>query len=277
MLYKQKLVSNTHHLISSNRYLEVMRHHIFLTLFVAAIMIMIQVSTHGGHVNAQRTSNLKLSMGFGGGANLTQSLLLENEFVVLETLDETASSITYDPFFQNLGFQYFFHGEADFNNWILTLQPGTFNYQYGKEVMYVNDGEEQTVSYPFKLTYFLVPVEFRKKFFSDTYQPYVGARAEWGLKIAEEGAAEHLNNKFTVGASAGIYINFDRFILNPSFAYNLGIHNVTRVSQRNNSDTAVAFTADNLTLNHLYFSLSILFPMQVESPIKGLKCDYHRK
>ncbi|NBC84122.1 MAG: hypothetical protein GVY19_12205 [Bacteroidetes bacterium] len=251
-----------------------MKHHIVLPLILTALLM--QTSLTGSCLYAQNSSGTKISVGFGGGANLSQSILLENQFQVIETLDETVSSVTYDPFIQNLGFQYFFHGEADFNNWILSLQPGTYKYAYGKEISYITDGEEQTVYYPVDLTYFIVPVEFRKKFFSDKYQPYIGARAEWGLRIAQEGAAEHLNNKFTVGASAGLYINFTRFILNPSFAYSLGLHNLSRVAERNNSGTEVAFTADNLTLNHLYFSLSVLFPIQVESPIKGLKCNYHQ-
>jgi hypothetical protein len=225
---------------------------------------------------AQRGSFLDhLRIGFGGGANSSQVVVKES-YNIFEDLTGTTYNNGYTGMLQNIGNQYFVQVEW-FNDFIiLSLKPGTYTYRFSKfnEVIFTQESVEQEV--PYLLRYISVPLEARYRFDLNRFRPYAGISVAYSNLLGSFDATNQtfIRPKFTAGAVAGTYIDLRYVILDLNVGYHMGLHNITSKSNRFETGNGSTFAQDNILLNDLQISLSILFSLQKQKHYSNVECFY---
>ena len=177
---------------------------------------------------------------------------------------------------QNIGNQYFVQVEW-FNDYlILSLKPGTYTYRFSKfnEVIFTQESVEQEV--PYLLRYISVPLEARYRFDLNRFRPYGGISIAYSNLLGSFDAANQtiIGPKFTAGAVAGTYIDLRYVILDLNLGYHMGLHNITSKSNRFETGNGSTFAQDDILLNDLQISLSILFSLQKQKHYSNVECFY---
>jgi len=216
-----------------------------------------------------------LRIGFGAGANSAHIMVLES-YNIFEDLDGNSYENSYTPMLQNTGNQYFVQMEW-FNDYIiLSLKPGTYTYRFSKinEVLFSSETVEQEV--PYLLRYISVPVEARYSLDLQRYRPYAGITAAYSHLLGSHDASNQtfIRSRFTAGAVAGSYIDLRYVILDLNIAYHAGLHNITSKSNRYETGNGSTFAQDDILLNDLQFSLSVLFSLQKQKHYSNVECFY---
>ena len=73
---------------------------------------------------------------------------------------------------------------------------------------------------------------------------------------------------------AGTYIDLRYVILDLNVAYNAGLHNISNESGRFETGSGSTFAQDDILLNDLQLSLSILFSLQKQKHYSNVECFY---
>lgn len=216
-----------------------------------------------------------LRIGFGAGANSAHIRVLES-YNIYEDLTEASYENSYSPMLQNIGNQYFVQMEW-FNDYlILSLKPGTYTYRFSKinEVMFSSESVRQEV--PYLLRYISVPLEARYSFDFQRFRPYVGISAAYSHLLGSHDASNQtfIRPMFTAGAVAGSYIDLRYVILDLNIGYHSGLHNITSKSNRFETGNGSTFAQDDILLNSLQLSLSVLFSLQKQKHYSNVECFY---
>jgi len=241
-----------------------------LILIVAGLALLTQAGS------AQQGSFLDhLRIGFGAGANSAHIIDLE-PYNIYEDLTGIQYENSYTGMLQNIGNQYFVHAEW-FNNFIIVaLKPGTYTYHFSKlnEVVFTNETVEQVT--PYLLRYLSVPVEVRYNLDLQRFRPYAGILASYSHLLGSHDASNQtfIRPKIAAGATVGTYIDLRYIILDLNAGYHAGVHNITSKTDRFEAGSGSTFAQDDILLNGLHVSLSILFSLQKQKNYSNVECFY---
>ncbi len=228
------------------------------------------------NISAQRGSFLDhLRIGFGGGAN-SSHIVVKESYNVFEDLTGSTYKNGYTGMLKNIGNQYFVQVEW-FNDYIiLSVKPGTYTYRFSKfnEVIFTHETAEQEV--PYLLRYISIPLEARYSFDLNRFRPYAGITAAYSNLLGSHDATNQtfIRPKFTAGAVAGTYIDLRYVILDLNVGYLVGLHNITSKSNRFETGNGSTFAQDDILLNDLQISLSVLFSLQKQKHYSNVECFY---
>ena len=216
-----------------------------------------------------------LRIGFGAGANSAQIIDLE-PFNVFEDLTGVEYMNNYSGMLQNIGNQYFVQAEW-FNDFIiLVLKPGTYTYRFSKmnEVVFATETVEQES--PYLLRYIGVPLEIRYNYDLQRFRPYAGFTAAYSHLLRSNDASNQtfIRPKITAGAVAGTYIDLRYIILDFNVGYRAGVHNIASKTNRFETGSGNTFAQNDLLLNNLQVSLSLLFSLQKQKHYSNVECFY---
>ncbi len=240
------------------------------------ILLVVGIILSTLNLMAQRGSFLDhLRIGFGGGANSSQVVVKES-YNIFEDLTGNTYNNGYTGMLQNIGNQYFVQVEW-FNDYlILALKPGTYTYRFSKfnEVIFTQETVEQEV--PYLLRYISVPLEARYRLDLNRFRPYAGISVAYSNLLGSFDATNQtfIRPKFTAGAVAGTYIDLRYVILDLNVGYHMGLHNITSKSNRFETGNGSTFAQDDILLNDLQISLSVLFSLQKQKHYSNVECFY---
>ncbi len=225
---------------------------------------------------AQRSGFLDhLRIGFGAGANSAQIMVLES-YNIYEDLAGNTYGNHYSGMLQNIGNQYFIQAEWYSKNLILSLKPGTYTYRFSKinEIIFSNETVEQVT--PYLLRYLSVPLEVRYNLDLKRFRPYAGLTAAYSHLLGSNDASNQtfIRPKITAGAVAGTYIDLRYIILDLNLGYHAGLHNITSKPNRFETGSGSTFAQDDILLNNLQVSLSLLFSLQKQKYFSNVECFY---
>lgn len=241
-----------------------------LIFIVAGLILLIQASI------AQKTSFLDhLRIGFGAGANGAHIIDLEPYNVYEDLTGETYKN-SYSGLLQNIGNQYFVQAEW-FNDYIIiAMKPGTYTYRFSKinEVVFTNETVEQVT--PYLLRYLSVPIEVRYNLDFLRFRPYAGINATYSHLLGSHDASNQtfIRPKISAGAVAGTYIDLRYIILDVNVGYHAGVHNIASKPDRFETGSGSTFAQNDILLNDLQVSLSILFSLQKQKHYSNVECFY---
>jgi len=225
---------------------------------------------------AQKTNFLDhLRIGFGGGANMAQIIDLE-PYNVYEDLTGVAYENSYSGMTRNIGNQYFVQLEWYNDFLVVAVKPGTYTFRFSKNnnVIFSNESIEQET--PYLLRYISVPLEIRYNVDLQRFRPYVGLTAAYSHLLGSNDASNQsfIRPRFSAGAVAGTYIDLNYIILDLNVGYLSGLHNIASKSERFGTGSGSTFAQNDILLNDLQLSLSILFSLQKQRRTGAVECYY---
>jgi len=225
---------------------------------------------------AQQTGFLDhLRIGFGGGANMAQIIQLES-YNVFEDLTGQEYNNSYTNMSQNIGNQYFVQMEWYNDFLVIGLKPGTYTFRFSKinNVIFNNETVDQET--PYLLRYLSVPLEVRYNIDLQRFRPYAGLTLAYSNLLGSHDASNQsfIRPKFTAGAVAGTYIDLRYIILDLNVGYLSGLHNIASKSDRFGTGSGNTFAQDDILLNNLQLSLSLLFSLQKQKRTGAVECYY---
>jgi hypothetical protein len=241
-----------------------------------AIGLIAALLMQAGELTAQRAGFLDhLRIGFGGGANMAHVVDLEN-YSIYEDLTGASYKNRYTVIARNLGNHYFIQIEWYQKNITAALKPGTYSYHFSKinELVFTDETIEQET--PYLLRYFSVPLEARYNLDLKRFRPYVGIGAGYSYLLGSNDASTQtfIRHRFTAAALAGTYVDLRYVILDLNVGYHAGLHNITSKADRFSTGSGSAYAQDDLLLNGLHASLSILFSLQKQKQYGSIECFY---
>ncbi len=216
-----------------------------------------------------------LRIGFGAGANSAHIIDL-SPYSIYEDLTGQEYLSEYSGMLRNIGNQYFVQAEWYNDFLIVALKPGTYSYHFSKlnEVMFTTETvEEQT---PYLLRYLTVPVEVRYNYDLRRFRPYGGLNLAYShlLGSLDPSNQTFLRTKLTAGAELGTYIDLRYIILDINLGYHSGLHNIASKTDRFGTGGGTSFAQDDLLLNDLQLSISVLFSLQKQRNYSNIECYY---
>lgn len=216
-----------------------------------------------------------LRIGFGAGANSAHIIDLEPYNVYEDLTGETYEN-SYSGPLQNIGNQYFVQVEW-FNDFIIiAMKPGTYTYRFSKinEVVFTNETVEQIT--PYLLRYISVPMEVRYSMNFQRFRPYAGITASYSHLLGSHDPSNQtfIKPRISAGAVAGTYIDLRYIILDVNVGYHSGVHNITSKSDRFETGNGSTFAQNDILLNNLQVSLSLLFSLQKQKHYSNVECFY---
>ena len=225
---------------------------------------------------AQQTGFLDhLRIGFGVGANSSQIIQLQS-YSVYEDLSGATYKNNYSGMLQNIGNQYFVQAEWYNDYIVVALKPGTSTYRFSKLNDVIFGSETVAQETPYLLRYISVPLEARYNLDLQRFRPYAGATVAYSYLLSSQDASNHtfIRSKFTAGIVMGTYIDLRYIILDLNAGYLSGLHNITNKSNRFVTGSGGSFAQDDILLNNLQVSLSLLFSLQKQRRYSNTECYY---
>lgn len=225
---------------------------------------------------AQPTSFLDhLRIGFGAGANGAHIIDL-SPYNIFEDLTGAEYENSYSALYRNIGNQYFVQAEWYNDNLVVALKPGTYSYQFSKlnEVIFNSETLEQET--PYLLRYLTVPVELRYNLDLQRYRPYAGLTVGYSHLLGSNDASNQtfIRPRISAGAALGSYIDFRYIILDINVSYASALHNIASKEERFGTGGGQSFAQDDLLLNDLSISFSLLFSLQKQRRFSNIECYY---
>ncbi len=225
---------------------------------------------------AQQTNFLDhLRIGFGGGVNMANIRVLES-YNVFEDLSGADYQNSYTSMLENIGNQYFVQVEWYNKYLVLALKPGTYTFRFSKNnsVIFTDETAEQSSSY--LLRYLTVPLEARYTADLQRFRPYAGLTFAYShmLSSNDPSSESFIPTKLTAGVVAGTYIDLKYVILDLNVGYLVGLNNITDKSSRYETGNGATFAQDDILLNDLQVSLSLLFSLQKQRRTGAVECYY---
>jgi len=227
-------------------------------------------------ISAQRTGFLDhLRIGFGAGANMAHIIDLQS-YSLYEDLTGATYESRYSELGKNFGNQYFVQAEWTRDPLVVTLKPGTYTYRFSQLNELVFNGETIGQEVPFLLRYLSLPAEVRYNMDLQRFRPYAGIAIAYSLLLGSNDPASQtfIRSRFSAGLSTGTYIDLRYVILDLNAGYQSGLHNIARKQERFETGSGTAFAQDDLLLNHLQISLSLLFSLQKQKHYSNVECYY---
>lgn len=226
--------------------------------------------------SAQPTGFLDhLRIGFGAGANTSQIIDL-SPFNIFEDLTGAEYENSYSGIVRNIHSHYFVQAEYYDDNYIIAFKPGTYTHSFSKinEVIFAGETVEQET--PYLLRYMSVPVEFRYNIDFQRYRPYAGITLAYSHLLQSNDAANQtfIRPKISAGAVIGTYIDLRAIILDFNVGYRTGLHNIADKDNRFGTGGGTAFAQDDILLNDLQVSVSLLFSLQKQRRYSNTECYY---
>ncbi len=225
---------------------------------------------------AQQTNFLDhLRIGFGGGANMANIMVLES-YNVFEDLTGVDYKNGYSPMAKNIGNQYFVQVEWYHKFLVVALKPGTYTFRFSKNNNVIFASETVGQSTPYLLRYLTVPLEVRYNLDLQRFRPYGGLSLAYSNLLGSNDPSNQsfIHPKLTAGAVAGSYIDLKYIILDLNVGYLAGLHNITSKSDRYVTGNGATFAQDDILLNNLQLSLSLLFSLQKQRRTGAVECFY---
>lgn len=240
-----------------------------LIIFVGLIIFSLNAS-------AQQTNFLDhLRIGFGGGVNMA-NIGVQESYNVFEDLSGAEYENSYSGMFENIGNQYFVQLEWYNKFLVLTLKPGTYTFRFSKNnnVIFTEETVEQST--PYLLRYLTVPLEVRYNVDLQRFRPYAGLTFAYSKQLGsnDPSSQSFIPTKLTAGAVAGTYIDLSYIILDLNVGYLSGLHSITSKSDRYETGNGATFAQDDILLNNLQVSLSLLFSLQKQKRTGAVECYY---
>jgi hypothetical protein len=159
---------------------------------------------------------------------------------------------------------------------VVTLKPGTYTYRFSKfnEVVFRSETVEEET--PYLLRYLGVPVEVRYSMDLQRFRPYGGITAAYSHLLGSNDPANQtfIRPKITAGVTAGTYIDLRYVILDLNAGYHTGVHNIASKQDRFETGSGSTFAQNDLLLNNLQLSLSVLFSLQKQKHYSNVECFY---
>ena len=241
-------------------------------MFIVCVGLMIPVHEAG----AQGGKFLDhLRIGFGAGANTSHIIDLE-PYNVFEDLTGAEYENSYTGMMQNISNQYFVQAEWYTDYFIIAIKPGTYTHRFSKinEVVFSNETIEQAT--PYLLRFLSVPVEMRYSFDLQRFRPYAGIMAAYSHLLGSNDAANQtfIRPKISAGASLGTYMDLRYVILDLNVGYHAGLHNIASKTDRFAAGNGTTFAQNDILLNNLQLSLSIIFSLQKQKHYSNVECFY---
>jgi len=225
---------------------------------------------------AQENSFLDhLRIGFGGGANMANIIDLE-PYNVFEDLTGAEYENNYTGMLENIGNQYFVQVEWYNNYLVVTLKPGTYTFRFSKNNTVDFTNETVELETPYLLRYLSVPLELKYNLDLQRFRPYAGISAAYSHLLGSNDASNQsfIRPRFTAGAVAGTYIDLKYIILDLNIGYLSGLHNIASKSKRFGTGSGSTFAQNDILLNKLQLSLSLLFSLQKQKRTGAVECYY---
>lgn len=210
----------------------------------------------------------KFKLGVGGGVNFTK-IADKNSYPLVDNISGTQYSSDYSKMFSNLGSQFFIHGECFFNDFILSLKPGlyTFNFDKTDQISGINPVESS-----YKLRYINTPLEAKWLLGMGNARPFIGWEFSYGYMLQGGTANDSFKrSRFSTGPTFGYFFKLERFNLVFSSGYDIGLNTIAGNNSSSASGSA-PFAPSTIKLHNLYFSLSILFNAEKSDFRKSLDC-----
>jgi hypothetical protein len=238
--------------------------------FIVALMLIAQVAS------GQRTNFLDhLRIGFGGGANSAHIIDLLSYNVFEDLTGETYEN-KYSGMLQSIGNQYFVQLEWYNDFLVVALKPGTYTHRFSKhnELVFSNETIEQET--PYLLRYFSIPVEVRYNVDLQRFRPYGGLAVAYSHLLGSNDPTNQsfIRPKFSAGVVGGTYIDLNYIILDLNVGYHAGLHNIANKSDRFGTGSGETFAQNDMLLNNLQISLSLLFSLQKQKRTGSVECYY---
>ena len=216
-----------------------------------------------------------LRIGFGAGANSSQVIDIQ-PYNIFEDLTGAEYLNSYTGMLQNVGNQYFVQLEWYNNYVVFALKPGTYTHRFSKqnEVIFNNETIEQET--PYLLRYITVPLEARYNLDLQRFRPYGGLSVAYSHLLGSFDASNQtfIRPKITAGGTVGTYMDLRYVILDLNVGYMAGVHNIASKSGRFETGSGNTFAQDDILLNNLQVSLSILFSLQKQRHYSNVECFY---
>jgi hypothetical protein len=129
---------------------------------------------------------------------------------------------------------------------------------------------------PYLLRYLSVPVEIRYNLDIQRFRPYAGLTAAYSHLLGSHDASNQtfIRPKISAGAVAGSYMDLRYIILDLNVTYQAGVHNIASKSDRFGAGSGSTFAQNDILLNNLQVSLSILFSLQKQKHYSNVECFY---
>ena len=195
---------------------------------------------------------------------------------VYEDLTGVDYDNSYTGLLENMGNQYFVQVEWYNNFLVVALKPGTYTFRFSKNnsVIFTDETIEQET--PYLLRYFSVPVEIRYNVDLQRFRPYAGLTAAYSHLLGSNDASNQsfIRPKFSAGAVAGTYIDLNYIIVDLNVGYLGGLHNIASKSERYATGSGSTFAQNDILLNNLQLSLSLLFSLQKQRRTGAVECYY---
>jgi len=240
------------------------------------ILLLLVVLLPATVLHGQKGSFLdQLRIGFGVGANASHLLSLE-AYNVYENLAGENYLNEYSPFWENMGNQYFVQLEWYIPSLVVALKPGTYTYRFSRlgELDFSEESLEQET--PVLLRYIGIPLELRYNLDMQRFRPYAGISLSYSHLLGSHDASNNsfIRPLFSGGVVAGTYIDLRYVILDLNAGYLTAFHNTASKTDRFGSGSGQTFAQDDLLLNKLQLSLSLLFSLQKQRHSGAIECYY---
>ena len=244
--------------------------------FLRIVFLPLLMFISGSNAYGQLANLLdQLRIGFGGGAN-TAHIVNLSSFNVFEDLTGEGYENSYSQILQNLGNQYFVQLEWYNDFLVATVKPGTYSFHFSKINEVDFTGEIIRQETPYLLRYFSIPLEFRYNLDLQRFRPYAGISAAYSQLLGSNDATSRsfIRPRLSAGAVAGTYVDLRYIILDLNLGYLSGLHNIASKENRFGSGGGVTFAQNDILLNHLQVSLSLLFSLQKQRRFSNTECYY---
>jgi hypothetical protein len=120
-----------------------------------------------------------------------------------------------------------------------------------------------------------MPLDVKYRLLPNRIQPFIGGTITWGnLLSGGAGGEGFIRNRFTLGFNGGGYYETGATTIMIQAGYNFGLHNITRKQERFETSIDNPYSLDDINLNSLNISLSLLFSLEKQRFSATRKCVY---
>jgi hypothetical protein len=258
---------------------------------------------------AGQNKNLNLIVGFRGGMNFSQPLVLHPNEILQSPDGVVAYEKEYSPFYVNTGYQYAFMGMIYLKPSIsLAFEPGISVYRYKYETLTgwtngadASDYIEYTARHRNSLSYLEFPIVLRYDLKGNTLIPFVSLGIFYGFLLGGEKKLEasvtrysatasipyetsttlmnntgsYIRSRIGIAPGVGFYYPMGPVKLMFSVDLGLGLNNIVNESERYSNASATAGMydiQDDMRLAVLNIHIGILFNTGTNQAGKAVEC-----
>jgi hypothetical protein len=261
-----------------------------------------------------RTNNMNVIVGFRGGVNFAQPMIIHSNEVLLSQSNTSLFEKVYAPLFSNFGYQYAFMVMVYLKkNTSLAFEPGFANYCYKYKTRTgwsngANAAEyiEYTANHKNMISYLELPLVIRHEFTGKTITPFVslgivysfrmGAMKRMQSEVTQytgpvsipyenttaltNNSGAYIRSRIAVEPGIGFYYPMGPLKLMVSAGLGFGLNNIINESKRyNNSSTTAGMydIQDDMRLGSLNLNIGILFNTGSNQAGKAVECVTFKK